>query len=377
MKTLRRCFAIAGLLIFGVGCRTVQPQPNRIGLAAANAAALNTVTFTNHIDAAFLQAPEELFTLGPGDKLEIELIGEPLSRTATVVGPDGKIYFELLSGIDVWGLTLAQARARIEGELSKYVRQPPQISLLLRGVESKRIWILGRVQAPGLYVMAAPMTLLEAISMAGGTMSLTSFGNQAAAGLSVELADLRHSFVLRHGKLLPVDFHRLYDEGDLSQNIYLQPDDFIYFPSATASDVYVLGAVVQPQPVPYSDKLTVAGAIASAFGTTKGAYLHHVAVVRGSLSQPQITIVDYKAVIRGQAPDMALQPQDIVYVPFSPYRYLQHYAEIILTTFVSASAINAGAAAVSKPQSGGTTVYIPVGTGLPAVPPASPPPVSQ
>lgn len=372
-----RCCAVAGLLILAAGCRTAQPQSHKLGRVAANAVTLNTVTFTNHIDPALLQPPDELFTLGPGDKLEIELIGEPLSRTETVVGPDGKIYFELLSGIDVWGQTLAQARAQIEGELSKYIRREPKVSLVLRDVESKRIWVLGRVQAPGLYVMTAPMTLLEAISMAGGTMSLTSFRDQAAAGVSVELADLWHSFVIRQGKLLPVDFGRLYEEGDLSQNIYLQPDDFIYFPSATASDVYVLGAVTQPQPVPYTEGLTVAGAIASAFGTTKGAYLHHVAVVRGSLSQPQITIVDYKEVIRGKAPDLALQPHDIVYVPYSPYRYLEHYAEIIVNTFVSAAAINAGSAAVIKQPTGGAGVFIPVGSGVQVVPPASPPPVSQ
>jgi protein involved in polysaccharide export with SLBB domain len=225
--------------------------------------------------------------------------------------------------------------------------------------------------------MAAPITLLEAISMAGGTMSLTSFRDQAAAGMSVELADLRHSFVIRQGKLLPVDFHRLYNEGDLSQNIYLQPDDFVYFPSATAGDVYVLGAVTQPQPVPYTENLTVAGAIASSFGTIKGAYLHHVAVVRGSMAQPQITIVDYKAVLRGEAPDLPLQPRDIVYVPFSPYRYLQHYAEVILNSFVSASAINAGSAAVTQQTPGAAGVFIPVGSGIQIVPPASVPPVGQ
>ena len=375
---LWRCLAVTGLLILGAGCRTAQPQAHKVGLAAANAPTLNTVTFTNHIDPALLQPSDQLFTLGPGDRLEIELINDPPSRTETVVGPDGKIYFGLLAGLDVWGQTLAQARTQIEGELSKYIRKEPKVSLVLRDVESKRIWVLGRVQAPGLYVMNAPMTLLEAISMAGGTMSLTSFRDQAAAGVSVELADLRHSFVIRQGRLLPVDFGRLYEEGDLSQNIYLQPDDFIYFPSATASDVFVLGAVTQAQPVPYSEGLTVAGAIASAFGTTKGAYLHHVAVVRGSLSQPQITIVDYKAVIRGQAPDMALQPHDIVYVPYSPYRYLEHYAEIIVNTFVSASAINAGSAAVIKqPTGGGAGVFIPVGSGIQIVPPASPPPVNQ
>jgi protein involved in polysaccharide export with SLBB domain len=254
------------------------------------------------------------------------------------------------------------------------VRQGPQISLILRGVESKHVWVLGRVQAPGVYPIAAPMTLLEAVSLAGGTLSLSTFADQSATGIGEELADLRHSFVVRQGKLLPVDFNRLITKGDTSQNIYLQPDDFVYFPAATAREVYVLGAVQQPRPVPYSEGLTVAGAVASAYGTINGAYLRHVAVVRGSLSQPEIFIEDYKAAIRGQAEDIALQPHDIVYVPFSPYRYLQRYLEIILNTFASSAAINAGSRAVVKTPTGGAGVFIPVGSGIQVIPPISPPP---
>ena len=54
---------------------------------------------------------------------------------------------------------------------------------------------------------------------------------------------MKRSFVVRQGKCLPVNFEKLLINGDLSQNIYLEPDDFIYFPSAAARDVYVLGAV--------------------------------------------------------------------------------------------------------------------------------------
>jgi protein involved in polysaccharide export with SLBB domain len=271
-------------------------------------------------------------------------------------------------------MTLSQAKKAIEQELSKYVRQQPQVSLLLRGVESKRVWILGRVQAPGVYPIAAPLTLLEAVSLAGGTLSLSSFSDQSAAGINQELADLPRSFVLRQGKLLPIDFNRLISQGDISQNIYLQPDDFVYFPAATAKEVYVLGAVQQPRPVPFTEGLTVAGAVASAYGTLNGAYLHHVAVVRGSLANPEMAIVDYRRVIRGEAQDIELQPHDIVYVPFSPYRYIQRYLEIILNTFVSAAAINAGSQLVTKQPTGGAGIFIPVGSGIQVIPPVTPPP---
>jgi protein involved in polysaccharide export with SLBB domain len=223
--------------------------------------------------------------------------------------------------------------------------------------------------------MATPKTLLESIAMAGGTLSMTSFRDQAAAGIGEELADLKRSFVLRQGKLVPVDFNRLLYAGDLSQNIYLEPDDFVYLPAATAREVYVLGAVTQPRPVPYMEGMTVAGAVASAYGTLPEAYLAHVAVVRGSLAEPQLTIVNYRKVIRGEESDIVLEPHDIVYVPFSPYRYLRRYAEVILDTFVSSAAINAGSRAVTKPGEGyGLGVFIPAGSGVQIVPPVSPPP---
>src|SRR5579859_5252610 len=305
----------AGAVVLA-GCQHAQRNFSTV-TPINQSAPLNRVTFTNQFDPAWLKPSTDLFTLGPGDKLEIELLGEAGSKTATVVAPDGKIYFNLLPGIDVWGLTLSQARDRLEKELSKYLRETPQLSLVLRGVESKRIWILGQVQAPGVYNMAAPMTLLEAISLAGGALSMSSFHQQGSAGATDDLADWDHSFVLREGKFLPVDFQRLVIKGDLSQNIYLQPDDFVYLPTALAREVYVLGAVAQARAVPYRKGLTVVGAIASAYGTINGAYMHHVAVVRGSLSHPEITIVDYKNALKGLAPDMALQPRDIVYVPFA------------------------------------------------------------
>src|SRR6185369_4894282 len=332
-----------------LGCQYPGRRIPTLSAPPVEPVALNQVELTNRFDSAWLRPSTDLFTLGPGDKLEIEVLGEPASKTLTVVAPDGKIYFNLLPGLDVWGLTLGQAKAQLERELSKFVRDQPQVSIVLREVESKHLWILGHVQAPGIYPLAGPTTLLEALSLAGGTVNLSSFRQAEVLGASDELADFRRSFLLRQGKMLPVDFQRLVQLGDLSQNVYLQPDDLIYLPAATAREIYVLGAVTQPRAVPYKEGMTVASAVASAYGTINGAYLQHVAVVRGSLSHPQIAIVDYKYVIRGLASDLALQPRDIVYVPFSPYRYLTRYAQLVVDTFVSSAAINGGTSLIGQP----------------------------
>ena len=363
------------LVLLGAGCQSHGPHATGFLPQPTNNAALSSVTLSNEFNAAWLRPSQELFTLGPGDKLEIEILGEPTSKAMTVVAPDGKLYYNLVPGVDAWGATLGQVKAKIEDGLSRYVRERPQVSLVLRGVESKRVWVMGRVQVPGVYPIAGPMTLLEAISMAGGTLSLSAFQQQEAAGATDELADLRKSFILREGKLLPVDFQRLLKNGDMSQNVYLQPDDFIYLPPATTREVYVLGAVAQPRAVPYRQGMTVAAAVASAYGTINGAYMHHVVVVRGSLSNPQAAVVDYRNVIKGQAQDLTLEPRDIVYVPFSPYRYLVKYVELAIDTFVSSAAINAGIRAVGVPQTGQAGVFIPVGSGVSIIPPVSPPPV--
>jgi len=370
---LPRCLAGAALVLSLSGCRST-PVYTQYPPAQLKAGLAQTVTLTNRLNPAWLTPPTNQFTLGPGDRVEIELLDDPTSRVTTVVGPDGKIYFNLLPGLDVWGLTLGQAKALMEQNLAQYIRGTPRLNLTLRSVESKRIWLLGRFQQPGVYTLPAPTTLLEAIAMAGG--SLTFAGSKEVTGgpLGEDLADLRRSFVVRNGQLLPVDFDLLLNRGDLRQNIYLQSDDFVYFSPAFTREVFVLGAVVQPQAVPYSDGMTLAGAIAGAYGTVRDAYLYHVAVIRGSLTQPEVTVVNYYDIVHGRTPDLPLEPHDIVYVPLAPYRYLRKFVEIALNTFVSSMAINAGSRAVPNGAAGGGSgIFIPIGSGIQITPPSPPP----
>jgi protein involved in polysaccharide export with SLBB domain len=175
-------------------------------------------------------------------------------------------------------------------------------------------------------------------------MSMSS----SRGGAADEAADLGRSFIIRQGRMLPVNFERLLREGDMSQNVYLQPDDFIYLPSSRTGNVHVLGAVATPRAIDYSNQLTLLQSIALAGGTIRReAYLSHVAIVRGTLSQPQVAVVDFNAIMSGQAPDLLLEPQDIVYVPHSPYRVLNRYVDLILETFVRTVGVNEGARAVS------------------------------
>ncbi len=293
-------------------------------------------TLTNRIQKDWLSPSTELYRLGPGDGFDVEVLGDNASRTSLTVGPDGKVYYNLLPGTSVWGLTLDETRALLQKEMSKFTRAAPEMVLNLRTVGSKRFWMLGAVGA-GAYTLAVPTTLLEAISTLGGLPT---------SGVD-DVVDYQKSFVLRDGRMVPVDFERLLKHGDLGENIYLQADDFIFLRPGDAPSVSLLGAVAGPTLVPHTRELTLARAIIAAGGTVKYAQQNQIVIIRGSLSQPQIAEVDYRSIVLGKKRDVRLLPGDIVYVPFSPYRKIAKLAEEILDQVVRTTAVNEGVRVVN------------------------------
>ncbi|HWA25829.1 MAG TPA: SLBB domain-containing protein [Lacunisphaera sp.] len=351
---------LAGLVVLAlVGCThltTRRPVPAApVAVAEARGA----------VDAAWLKPPANEFTLGPGDRLAIAVVGQEGSRVETVVGPDGKIYYEMLSGLDVWGQTLAQASTALENALKTYYRGDPKVNINLLEVGSKNVWVLGRLSAPGVYPLNGPTTLLDAISAAGGPSAAQSVtqlpngGTLTFANPRQHAGDLRQAFVVRNGQPLPVNIERLLNEGDMSQNIYLQPDDMIYLPSPRSQEIYVLGQVNQARAVRLPGQATLISAIAAAGGTADNAHLSQVAVVRGGVSEPAIAVYDYKAIISGTAPNVLLEPNDIVYVPRTPYHLLARYLDLIVTTFVRTVGVNAGARAANVDQN--INISVPLG----------------
>jgi polysaccharide export outer membrane protein len=303
---------------------------------------LKTVEMTKKLNPELLKPSTDLFTIGPGDRLEIELIGDPNSRSSVIVGPDGKIYFDLLPGLKVWGLTIGQAKTLLEHEESKYIRGDPRIAITLREVGSKKVWLMGRLTAPGVYPLTSQTTLLEAISRAGGPYTSTTASPNAD-----EFVSLHRTFVVRKGQLLPVDLYSLLHDGDMSQNIYLQSDDFVYLPPKNIGNVYVLGAVLLPRLVSVTTQTTLVSAIASAGGTIKYSEPRDVAIIRGSLTQPKMAVINYFDILHGKESDVWLEPGDIVYVPFSPFQTLARYADLVLQTFARTVGANAGVRAAS------------------------------
>lgn len=344
-------------LLFLTACTSIHKGP-RFDARGDSPAAVASLDFESAapqeaINPQWLQKPAKAYTLGPGDKLELEIMGETGTRTDTFVTPDSKVYFDLLPGIDVAGKTTQQLQTELEAGLTKYYKQP-QVAVTLREAVSQRVWVLGRLNAPGIYPIKQPMRVLDAVSQAGGLFT------SRFTGTTEELADLKHSFMIRGGRTLPVDFEKLIREGDMSQNIYLEPDDYLYLPSSLTNEVYVLGAVTEPRPIGFMSDMNLMAALGRGLGLTPGADLTHVSIIRGSLTDPKIATVNALEIMNGKATNVRLEPGDIVYVPGPGSISPGGLAREAVNTFVRLVAANEGSNA-GAPGAAGVGVNINIG----------------
>ncbi len=298
-------------------------------------------------NAFTISSPTELadwqkrLTLGPGDVLNISIYEQPETlRPGVTVGPDGRINYLQARDLLATGLTVDELREKLEGALLKYYRPPLRVVAQPVAYNSKKFYMLGNVNTKGVFALDRPTTVMEALARAKG------FVNAAQRRSTLVMADLSRSFLIRKDASgaftrVPVDFENLFLHGDLTQNIALAPDDYLYFPPTDIQDVYVFGEVLSPGPVPHSGDMSTMRALAGRGGFTPRAYKTHVLIVRGSLKQPQTIIVNTSDILAAKALDVKLQPRDIVYVSRKPWYKAEELLEMAITSFVRAAVIYA------------------------------------
>jgi protein involved in polysaccharide export with SLBB domain len=271
---------------------------------------------------------QQRLTLGPGDVVTLALWGEPtLTRTEVAVGPDGRISFLEAQDVLASGLSVDELRARLNEELAKY-RRAPQAIVTPVAFRSKKYFVLGRVTTKGVYVLDRPITVLEAVARAHG------FETGLVERNIITVADFSRSFLMRQGRRLPLNFENLFQNGDLTQNVNIEPGDYLYFPGSNVKEVYVVGEVRLPGATPYTPGMSLMAAVAARAGYTERAYKSKVLVVRGSLNKPEVFAIETNDILAGKAPDFRLQPKDIIYVNSRPFIYAEELADLAITAFL-------------------------------------------
>jgi polysaccharide biosynthesis/export protein len=171
-------------------------------------------TVGSHISAA--EPPE--YTIGPNDHLQVFVWKEPdLTRDVTVMA-DGRITFPLIGEIMAAGKTVNDLKRIITDKLKKFVTAP-EVTVIVAQSLSRQIFTIGKLTNPGPYPLAPGMTVLQALSAAGGF---------------AEWADTKNIMIVRHegGKEVQLRFNYkdFVDGKNLKQNILLKPRDTIVVP---------------------------------------------------------------------------------------------------------------------------------------------------
>lgn len=160
----------------------------------------------------------ESYKLQPGDILEVSVWKEPDLERDVLVTPDGTIAFPLVGGVDASKMSVEQLSSEIASKLEKYIPDPV-VTVSLKQMLGNRIYILGKVNKPGEFVINRNVDILQALSMAGG---LNPFADGDAIQVLRRLGD---------GKQTSTQFSfSAVEKGDLDQNRILLPGDVILVP---------------------------------------------------------------------------------------------------------------------------------------------------
>lgn len=172
-------------------------------------------------------APKTDYLIGVGDTLDVKFLYNPeLNELAVPVRPDGRISLQLAADVQAANLTPNELRKVLAEKYAAEINKP-EIAVIVRTFTSHKVFIDGEVLFPGTVPIQGPTRLVEAISLARGFR---------------ESARLSNVIVIRKdtaGKAMStnIDYRKIIDGSDLSQNITLLPYDIVYVPKSVIANV--------------------------------------------------------------------------------------------------------------------------------------------
>ncbi len=154
------------------------------------------------------------YRIGAEDVILVRIWREPELSGLVSVRPDGKINLQLVGEIEAADSTPVELEARISKAYEKLLKNPI-VSVQVQRVESKRYYLSGEVGKAGAFPLVRPLTVLEAITLAGG---IREFGNG------------KKIVIMRGAERIKFNYNEVIKGKKLEQNILLQPGDHIYVP---------------------------------------------------------------------------------------------------------------------------------------------------
>ena len=246
------------------------------------------------------------YHVGPGDVLDIVVLGQSdLTRTATVQ-PTGAISLPLLNDVPVAGLTVAEVQRKLHSLLARDFLVNPQVEVKVKDYQSQFVLVLGEVNQPGRKALRGSTRLIDALVEAGG------FSTRASGELFITRSEGSfdgggRSLRLRLGGQLSAQEY-------VNLEIPLRHGDIVT--ALPRSYVTVEGEVQRPGRYAIEGELTVTGAVSMAGGLTRfGSSDVKLRRIDPATGRVTVTEVDLKAVRNGKKTDPPVAPNDVVTVP--------------------------------------------------------------
>jgi polysaccharide biosynthesis/export protein len=211
---MKKVIHLAVLLWMGLSANATLSQTQQAATSASKSENSNSAKSSDEVQASNV-APD--YVIGADDTLHISVWKEPDLTETLPVRPDGKISMPLLNDITAAGLTPLQLRDTITERLKKYIADP-RVTVVVTGMNSRRVFVTGEVTHTGPMTLLPHMTMLQALAQAG----FTQFANPKAIYL------LRNE----NGKQqkLPFNYKEVVKGNHPEQNIELRPGDTIVVP---------------------------------------------------------------------------------------------------------------------------------------------------
>lgn len=251
------------------------------------------------------ESNEQQYTVGLGDVLDINVLGHDELKTIAPVTSDGSISFPYIGSINVKGLSLSDIEKEISKRLSSSYIKYPVVSVTLTSYEAVNFFVYGEVKNPGKFILESNMTVLKAISTAGGI---------TADGLYGKVKLRRKQKGGKEYKEITLDLKNT-TESTMNCDMPIEDEDIIVV--ERSKDFFVYGEVMRPGKYTLEDNMTVLRAISVAGGFAKFGSPDRVKILRtvpGKVGYENIK-VDIKGAVKGEVgKDIGLQSEDIVIV---------------------------------------------------------------
>jgi len=166
------------------------------------------------------------YIIQPGDKLHIKFFYNNLLNQEITVRPDGYISLQLVQEVKAASLTTTELTNVLTKKYSAFLKDP-EISVLITSFDKQKIFVDGEVYYPKMIEMGGYMTIMQAISVAGG-LKISSYPEEV---IVIRRNGLKKPFVLA------VNLAEARDGSDVTQDIALKPNDIIFVPKSAIANV--------------------------------------------------------------------------------------------------------------------------------------------